>query len=171
MILGFLPRRATAERIAARSTSSGTPVKSCNTMRATTKGISAVRVSVGFQLASSRTFVAWTFLPSQLRRTDSSTRRMETGSRETGPTPDFSSCGKRIKPALPAVSEIEFPECVKQVRCVAHITSFPPDRPARRRETLDIARRIVKHGEHPDPGQRPWGESRWVMAPAPEGKP
>ena len=29
MILGFLPSRATAERMAARSTSSGTPVKSC----------------------------------------------------------------------------------------------------------------------------------------------
>ena len=43
------PRR---ERIAARSTSSGTPVKSCNTMRATTNGISSVRGSFGFQLAS-----------------------------------------------------------------------------------------------------------------------
>ena len=46
MIFGFLPSRATAERIAARSTSSGTPVKSCNTMRATTNGISSVRVRV-----------------------------------------------------------------------------------------------------------------------------
>ena len=34
---------ATAVRMAARSTNSGTPVKSCKTMRATTKGISAVR--------------------------------------------------------------------------------------------------------------------------------
>ena len=33
----------TAERIAARSTSSGTPVKSCRTTRATTNGISSVR--------------------------------------------------------------------------------------------------------------------------------
>ena len=56
MILGFLPSRATAERIAARSTSNGTPVKSCNTMRATTNGISSVRGAFGFQLASARTF-------------------------------------------------------------------------------------------------------------------
>ena len=47
MIFGFLPSFATAVRIAAKSTSSGTPVKSCSTMRATTNGISAVRVSVG----------------------------------------------------------------------------------------------------------------------------
>ncbi len=93
MIFGFLPSLATALRIAAKSTSSGTPVKSCNTMRATTNGISAVRVSVGFQLASSLTFASLTFLPSQLRRTDSRTRRMETGSFEMGPTPAFSSAG------------------------------------------------------------------------------
>ena len=47
MIFGSLPRRCTAERIAARSTSSGTPVKSCSTMRATTKGISSVRGALG----------------------------------------------------------------------------------------------------------------------------
>ena len=42
--LGVLPPgRATAERMAARSTSSGTPVKSCSTMRASTKRISSVR--------------------------------------------------------------------------------------------------------------------------------
>ena len=53
-------------------------------MRATTKGISSVRGAVGFQLASARTFGSDTRLPSQLRRTDSSTSRMDTGSRETG---------------------------------------------------------------------------------------
>jgi hypothetical protein len=93
MIFGFLPRRATAERIAARSTSNGTPVKSCNTMRATTNGISSVRGSFGFQLASARTFCSVTFWPSQLRSTDSSTSRIETGSFETCPTPAFSNCG------------------------------------------------------------------------------
>ena len=56
MIFGFLPMRATAERMAARSTSNGTPVKSCNTMRATMNGISSVRSAFGFQLASARTF-------------------------------------------------------------------------------------------------------------------
>ena len=50
MILGFLPSRATAERIAAKSTSSGTPVKSCNTMRATMKGISSVRFRIRFPI-------------------------------------------------------------------------------------------------------------------------
>ena len=87
------PSRATAERIAARSTSSGTPVKSCNTMRATTNGISSVRSAFGFQLASARTAASVTLLPSQLRSTDSSTSRMETGSLETGPSPALSSCG------------------------------------------------------------------------------
>jgi len=47
MISDFCPT-LNAERIAARSTSSGTPVKSCNTMRATMNGISSVRVSTGF---------------------------------------------------------------------------------------------------------------------------
>ena len=93
MILGFLPRRATAERIAARSTSNGTPVKSCNTMRATMNGISSVRSALGCQLASSRMFFSATFLPSQLRSTASSTMRIETGSFETGPKPAFSRAG------------------------------------------------------------------------------
>ena len=94
MILGFLPSLATAERMAARSTSRGTPVKSCNTMRATTKGISAVLDSLAFQLASSRTLASWTFNPSQLRSTLSSTSRTETGSLEIGPTPAFSRAGR-----------------------------------------------------------------------------
>ena len=38
-------------------------------------------------------FALATFLPSQLRSTDSSTMRMLTGSREIGPTPCFSSAG------------------------------------------------------------------------------
>ena len=99
---------ATALRIAARSTSSGTPVKSCNTMRATTNGISAVRVSVGFQLASSLTFASATFLPSQLRKTDSSTRRMETGNLEIGADAGFFQRGQRIKVSLFPVAEIKF---------------------------------------------------------------
>ena len=55
IIFGFLPRRATAERIAARSTSSGTPVKSCSTMRATTNGISSVRGALASSWPASRT--------------------------------------------------------------------------------------------------------------------
>ena len=83
MIFGFLPSFTTAERIAARSTSSGTPVKSCSTMRATTKGISSVRGAFAFQPARSRMAGSATRLPSQLRSSDSSTRRIETGRRET----------------------------------------------------------------------------------------
>ena len=93
MIFGFRPSRAAAERIAARSTNKGTPVKSCRTIRATTNGISSARGAFGFQLARARTLCSVTRRPSQLRSTDSSTRRIVTGSFETGPTPAFSSCG------------------------------------------------------------------------------
>ncbi len=47
MIFGFLPSLCATLRIAARSASSGTPVKSCSTMRATTNGISFDARSVG----------------------------------------------------------------------------------------------------------------------------
>ena len=49
-----------------------------------------LRVPVG----EVRTSPSVTFLPSQLRSTDSSTMRMVTGSFETGPTPCFSSSGR-----------------------------------------------------------------------------
>ena len=73
---GPCPCAAATLRIAARSASSGTPVKSCSTTRATTNGISSVRAAFGFQLASCATCSSVTFLPSQLRSTDSSTMRM-----------------------------------------------------------------------------------------------
>ncbi len=44
---GSRPSRAAVLRMAARSASSGTPVKSCSTTRDTTKGISSVRVALG----------------------------------------------------------------------------------------------------------------------------
>jgi hypothetical protein len=50
-------------------------------IRATTNGISSVRGATGFQPASCRTCSSVTFLPSQLRSTDSRTMRMETGRR------------------------------------------------------------------------------------------
>ncbi len=92
MIFGFLPIRATAERIAARSTSSGTPVKSCSTIRATTNGISSVRGAFAPHVARSRIAPSATRLPSQLRSSDSSTSRIDTGSRDTL-NPDCSSAG------------------------------------------------------------------------------
>ena len=119
MILGFLPSLATAVRMAARSTSSGTPVKSWSTMRATTNGISAVRASVGFQLASSRTLDSWTFSPSQFRSTDSRTSRIDTGSR--GSAPHRPPPGRAANhTALFAVSEVESLEGVEELMRGAH---------------------------------------------------
>src|SRR6185503_18122511 len=85
---GFLPIFCATLRIAARSQSSVTPVKSWSRMRASTNGISSARLAFGFQPASSRTCASVTFLPSQLRSTDSSTMRIETGSRSVF-TPSF----------------------------------------------------------------------------------
>ena len=52
MTLGSRPIFSTADRIAARSTSSGTPVKSCKITRATTNGISSVLSACGCHAAS-----------------------------------------------------------------------------------------------------------------------
>src|SRR5438309_8652518 len=50
-------------------------------MRASTKGISSVRFALGCQPASWATCSSVTFLPSQFLSTDSSTMRIDTGSR------------------------------------------------------------------------------------------
>src|SRR2546427_4350459 len=83
MDLGFLPSLAAVLRMAARSASSGTPVKSCSTTRDTTKGLSSTRWAWGFPFASGSTCARVTLLPSQLRSTDSSTMRSDTGNRRT----------------------------------------------------------------------------------------
>src|SRR5437762_12802 len=102
MIFGSLPSSFTALRIAARSTTSGTPVKSWRTIRATTKGISSFAGDFAFHFASVSTSLRRTFFPSQFRSTDSSTIRMLTGNREIGPTPCSSSAGKENnKPSRP----------------------------------------------------------------------
>jgi len=80
--------------MAARSQSSGTPVKSWSRMRATTNGISSLRCAFGFQPASCATCASVTFLPSQLRSTDSSTMRIETGSRSIFTFSFFASAGR-----------------------------------------------------------------------------
>ena len=59
-----------------------------------TQDRAAVRAALGLKLASSRTLASLTFLPSQFRRTDSRTRRMETGRRDMGPMPAFSRVGR-----------------------------------------------------------------------------
>ena len=62
-------------------------------MRATHERDLVGALGVGAQLASWRTCSSVTFLPSQLRSTDSSTMRIDTGRREILPTPAFSSAG------------------------------------------------------------------------------
>src|SRR5438067_1416676 len=97
MIFGSRPSLCTQLRIAARSTISGTPVKSCKTMRATTNGISSFAGDFAFHFASASTSLRWTFFPSQLRNTDSRTIRMLTGNREILPMPCSSSAGNEKK--------------------------------------------------------------------------
>src|SRR5689334_19048613 len=101
MVLGDLPSDCATLRMAARSASSGTPVKSCSTTRVTTKGTSSVRSALGAQLASCSTCSAVTFWPSQLRSTDSSTMRIETGSLATLGYCFASSLSDQYLPALP----------------------------------------------------------------------
>src|SRR5437016_5839554 len=76
---------------------SGTPVKSCKTMRATRNGISSFAGDFAFQLASVSTSLRRTFLSSQLRNTDSRTIRMLTGNREILPMLCSSSAGSEQK--------------------------------------------------------------------------
>src|SRR5215831_17180685 len=97
IIFGSPPSRCTALRIAARSTISGTPVKSCKTMRATTNGISSFAGDFAFHFASASTSLRRTFFPSQLRSTDSRTIRMLTGNREIFPISCSSSAGNEKK--------------------------------------------------------------------------
>ena len=101
IVFGLRPMVAATLRIAARSASSGTPVKSCSTTRATTNGISLTRSASGFQFASSATCSGVTFLPSQLRSTDSSTIRIETGRRATFGNCLASSGREKNWPSLP----------------------------------------------------------------------
>jgi len=84
---------ATADRIAARSTSSGTPVKSCNTMRATTNGFPPCA------LPSASSWRVPSHSPPELearRNTQDGFQHdaEETGNLEIGPMPAFSSAGK-----------------------------------------------------------------------------
>src|SRR3989344_251431 len=81
IFLGFLPSFTATLRMAAKSAKSGTPVKSCSTTRETTNGISSVRAALGAQCASCCTCSAVTLRPSQLRSTESSTMRIDTGKR------------------------------------------------------------------------------------------
>jgi hypothetical protein len=92
------PRSACATwRIAARSQSSGTPVKSCSTTRATTKGISSLR-SAAVAIAPARRHVRSSELTRDVavavtQRAASRTMRSDTGRRSTLPMPAAASAG------------------------------------------------------------------------------
>src|SRR5512143_3400259 len=107
ILFGSRPSFCAAERIAARSANSGTPVKSCRITRATVKGISSVRSALGFQPASCLTCSGVTLTPSQFLSTDSSTMRIETGSRDTDVPSAASSFFSEAKRWLPLAVEKE----------------------------------------------------------------
>lgn len=77
MLLGSFPRRAIASLIAAKSTTAGTPVKSCNTTRAGLKGISTSYKEVVFQLRIFSTSLELILNSSQFLTADSSKTLME----------------------------------------------------------------------------------------------
>jgi hypothetical protein len=74
---GLPPRASIASRIAARSTSAGTPVKSCISTRAGWKGISALGSAAASQVAIASTFSRVTDPPSSSRSAFSSKTLIE----------------------------------------------------------------------------------------------
>ena len=72
-----------ASRIAARSTTAGTPVKSCITTRAGVNAISSVGSALAFHWASISICSEVTASPSSLRSRFSSSTLSENGSRAT----------------------------------------------------------------------------------------
>ena len=92
---GSPPSRFMALRMAARSTTAGTPVKSCKTTRAGLNGISTGAGDAAFQPArflTSRSVISY---PSQFRRAASSSTRTENGSAATVVNPASSSRARR----------------------------------------------------------------------------
>ncbi len=77
MTAGSPPSSATASRMVARSTTTGTPVKSCITTRAGVNGISVSGSALGSQCASAWTCSAVMSTPSSvLRSASASTLRL-----------------------------------------------------------------------------------------------
>ena len=120
MILGFFPSRAMAERMAARSTNSGTPVKSCKTMRATMKGISCGARGVGLPLRQFADVGFADFLAvaiAQHRFQDQTDGDGQPGNRADA---GLFQGGERVKRAGPAVAGVELPERIKKIMCSVH---------------------------------------------------
>ena len=108
MIFGSPPNRCTALRIAARSTTSGTPVKSWSTIRATTKGISSFAGDFAFQLASALDIFA-----ADLFAVAISEDRFENNpdaDRQPRDRADalFLECGKGMKRCVATMAGVEF---------------------------------------------------------------
>ncbi len=75
--LGSPPMATMASRMAARSTTAGTPVKSCSRTRAGMKAISRAGIACGSQVASASISSAVTTAPSSRRSRFSSRIRKE----------------------------------------------------------------------------------------------
>ena len=82
---GSAPMSCSASRMAARSTTTGTPVKSWSSTRAGMKLISSAS-GLPFQRATASMSAAVTLSPSSCRSRFSSRIRIEIGSLETSPT-------------------------------------------------------------------------------------
>ena len=145
MRAGSPPRRATPSRIAARSTTAGTPVKSCSRTRAGMNAISLVAPAAGSHSARARTSSAVTLPPSSRRRRFSSRTFSEYGSRATRGKPARSRASRLWYEtvASPAVS-------VESVPNVLLMSVFLPDGPwvfrgVRRAMGAIDARRVTSH--------------------------
>ena len=97
------PLSAIASRMAARSTTAGTPVKSCITTRAGVKAISSVGSADASQRASFSMLSSVTATPSSLRRRFSSSTFRENGSRATSNL-DWSASSRKISKVSPPTS-------------------------------------------------------------------
>jgi hypothetical protein len=94
MIFGSSPAATTALRIAARSATPGTPVKSCISTRAGRYAISSAGGGVTAQLPSALMSSLRTVLPSSNRNRFSSRIFSDIGNRLTAPTPACSAAGR-----------------------------------------------------------------------------
>ena len=92
---GAFPARAIALRIAARSTTAGTPVKSCRITRAGRNATDAVSGAGAGQLASARTSSVVTWIDPALRSAISSRTRSVYGRRAVSAMPASSSRPRR----------------------------------------------------------------------------
>src|SRR5258707_1259275 len=141
------PRRASASRMAARSTTAGTPVKSWSSTRAVRNAISFSTFPFRSQVARARTSSALTNLPSSfLRRFSRRTFRLK-GSRSAFPPPSWErESSRKIVYCRPATSSVD--RLPKEFGCVIFVFSgFVLARPPAHLEPRrrDGKRRTVVH--------------------------